>query len=173
MIPQTEVKYNKSRRTWQTLNGATHDHGDGPHGKMTAQWFALAHDAPDVHALVWQLCKYDDFREEIVTRLVRAGHLVVAGHIDDAPGDEGDVHVRSAGDICDYRVSRVGTPREYRCNCRDFGTVMSFDLGPICKHSYAVHIQALRPTPFDGAPVAWSSIWDGGTEADEKIEVNF
>lgn len=181
--PQTHVRYNRVRRTWQSVNGTTTDHGSGPLGKRAAERTALAHDYPMLAGAVWCLEGHHNNDEQVTERLTKAARLIVAGLVFSG-------EVRSERDANRfYEVRFDGVPMTYSCTCEDFRSgraPRSYSIGGrVCKHALAQHVSFLLgieldapPVPFDGETTnvdEFDAIWDGGTPADYDLftEIEF
>lgn len=170
MIAQTKtaVKYHPRAKAWQAINGKVESFPAGPDGKRAALLAALAHDHPELYAVVADVAAMHDHRPELVDRLLKAAQLVVKGHV------FADHKVKSQSSEQVYKVSCAGTPAAWHCDCDDFergqqrhagltdwgGVYTDYDAWPVCKHILAALVAELagvelvdEPIPFE-APSA-------------------
>jgi hypothetical protein len=79
----TTVKYDRSLRAWQAVNGRVWSF-PGPDGQRQAQLYAIDHDRPDIAAEVQAIMANNQAHpayEGITRRAIKAGFIVRDGHV--------------------------------------------------------------------------------------------
>jgi len=140
---QTVVKYNRSEKTWEAINGKVSSFATKPEAELAA----LRHDVPEVYQALVSLVS-DERNEKVTNRAVRAGFILRDGLLREDWGWE--EHLPSTVAVCQSQ-SQPGKEYDiclsYRddttliCECQDY-----LDLAPrlsdrrqiACKHVLAV-----------------------------------
>lgn len=152
---KTQIRYNRSRRTWEAVNGVVTD----CLSKTDALMVALQHDQPDMAAVVIELIRiHHDSNPTITNGLLKGAKLIIA----DLVYDNGEVGSQSRDDYT-HQVTFDG---QYNCSCE--ATVTDPILGKICAHCLARHIAYLADielpappvpsVPFNGEPVVINTL---------------
>jgi hypothetical protein len=134
---KTHIRYDRSRREWQAINGTTVNFPAGSDGRRAAMLHALEHDHPQLFARVTQISASHNDAPGLVDRLIRAAGLIAKGHV---RGDR--VISQTTGEA--YQVTFGGIPKQWSCDCQDFaygGTDTEY--GQMCKHCLAALLDYL------------------------------
>lgn len=141
---KTVVKYNRSTKSWQAINGKVTDFPAGDDGKRQALLSALGHDYPALYAVVTDIAAMHNHKPGLVDRLIKAAQLLTKGHV----LSNCRVKSQTEADVV-YQTSCSGHPTAYLCSCDDFDKGMQrraglsqwggveTDYGLMCKHTLA------------------------------------
>lgn len=132
---KTKIRYSRSLRTWQAVNGAVINCAS----REDALMVALRHDHPQLAERVTAIAAMHNDRPELVTRLIKSAQLVTKNHVNGQT-----VTSQAAGDNISYTVTFAGLPKKWECNCPDFARGgIETDYGRMCKHSLAALLDYL------------------------------
>jgi len=129
---KTSIRYNRSDKTWQAVNGTVTNCAS----KNEALMVALTHDHPRIAAKVGDIIRLHGQTNDITSRAIKAAQLIVKGHV---AGNA--VRSQTQPDTV-YNVRFDGLPGTYKCDCPD-NRIDDPMIGEICKHTLAVHIDYL------------------------------
>lgn len=118
--------------------------------KQGAMMIILKRINPELHGEIVNIIHNEIIHKgKISTQLIKAAQLIIKGRV-----YIGKVQSQSTDRIF-YHVSHEGQPKAYKCNCQHFvkGGVFSWSYGPMCKHTWAMHLAWLLEMKLTEAPI--------------------
>jgi hypothetical protein len=165
---KTIVRYNRTIRQWQVINGTVRNFGSGKDAHRDALMAALEHDRPDLFIVVNAIARANDNNPQLIDRLLKAASLICQGHV----YDNGRVKSQNAdepGKV--YTVSYHPLEENpYFCDCADFENGLKrlaglekwggIDTGQglHCKHSLSVELAYIARLQLPSEPIPFQPV---------------
>ncbi len=152
--PIYALRYSRIQKMWLILTadsaGNVIETERAGQCKLSATLEILGRVNPHLQKLIIETAGQELDRAKATAQLIKAASLVLNGNVF-AGG------VRSQADEnAFYRVEFAGTPKQYSCTCTHFrtGGHRSWDIGQMCKHTWASHLAWRLGITLAAPPVA-------------------
>jgi hypothetical protein len=177
---KTIVRFNKTIRQWQVINGRVQNFGSGKDAHRDALMAALDHDQPELYTVVSAIARANSNNPQLIDRLLKAAKLICQGHVYD------NGRVRSQSEEDPNRVYTVtyhpDEENPYFCDCADFENGLQRRAGLAkwggvetgqglhCKHSLSIELAYIANVKLPSQPIPFQEPKPAPTFSAEPIE---